>query len=160
MAKRMLVNVTPDCSDGKSPEDICNSADGKLRRLWIGESGDSQKLRVVPEAYRQKFRTQRKKESQSYIEFQRDKENALEKWCDSKRIEGDVEKLRQLILAEEFLNCVPEEIRVHLSERKTDLSYKMTALVDEYTLTHRKTEERVYMGSQGSRAKIKAELRP
>ena len=46
MAKRMLVNVTPDCTDGKSPESICNSADGKLRRLWIGESGDSQKLRV------------------------------------------------------------------------------------------------------------------
>ena len=70
------------------------------------------------------------------MEFLREKENALEKWCDSKRIDGDVEKLRQLILAEEFLNCVPEEVRVHLSERKTDVSYEMAALADEYTLTH------------------------
>ena len=57
---------------------------------------------LVPEAYRQRFRTQRKTENQSYVEFLREKENALEKWCDSKRIDGDVEKLRQLILAEEF----------------------------------------------------------
>ena len=33
MAERMLFNVTPDCTDGKSLEGICNSADGKLRRL-------------------------------------------------------------------------------------------------------------------------------
>lgn len=67
---------------------------------------------LVPEAYRQKFRLQRKKENQPYVEFVREKENALKKWCDAKKIEGDFEKLRQLILVEEFLNCVPEEIRV------------------------------------------------
>ena len=94
------------------------------------------------------------------MEFLREKENALDKWCDSKRIGGDVEKLRQLILSEEFLNCVPEEVRVHLSERKTDMSYKMAALADEYTLTNRKTKERIYMGSQGSRMEFKAELSP
>ena len=41
---------------------------------------------LVPEAYRQRFRMQRKKENQSYVEFLREKANALEKWCDSKRI--------------------------------------------------------------------------
>ena len=107
---------------------------------------------------RQRFRTQRKKENQSYVEFRREKENALEKWCDSKRI-GDVEKLRQLILAEEFLNCVPE-VRVHLSVRKTDVSYEMAALADEYTPTHRKTKGRIYTGSHGSRMKFKAESSP
>ena len=112
---------------------------------------------LVPEAYRQKFRTQRKTENQSYVEFLREKENALDKWCDSKRIDGDAEKLRQLILAEEFLNCVPEEVRVHLNERKTDVTYEMAALADEYILTHRKTKEKPYTGSK---VKFKAELRP
>ena len=115
---------------------------------------------LVPEAYRKRFRTQRKKENQSYVEFLRGKENALEKWCDSTTIGGDVERLRQLILAEEFLNCVPEEVRVHLSERKTDVSYEMAALADEYTLTHRKTKKKTYTGSQGSRMKLKAEFNP
>ena len=91
------------------------------------------------------------------MDFLREKENALDKWYDSKRIDGDAEKLRQLILAEEFLNCVPEEVRVHLSERKTDVNYEMAALADEYTLTHRKTKEKTYTGS---RVKFKAELSP
>ena len=55
-----------------------------------------------------------------------------------------MEKLRQLILAEEFLNCVPEEVRVHLSERKTNVSYEMAALADEYT----KNEEKNVHGIQ------------
>ena len=129
-----------------------NCADYDLVKAAVLKS-----FELVPEAYRQKFRTQRKTENQSYGEFLREKENALDKWCDSKRIDGDAEKLRQLILAEEFLNCVPEEVRVHLSERKTDVTYEMAALADEYILTHRKTKEKPYTGSK---VKFKAELRP
>ena len=129
-----------------------NCADYDLVKAAVLKS-----FELVPEAYRQKFRTQRKTENQSYVEFLREKENALDKWCDSKRIDGDAEKLRQLILAEEFLNCVPEEVRVHLSERKTDMTYEMAALADEYILTHRKTKEKTFTGN---RVKFKAELRP
>ena len=129
-----------------------NCADYDLVKAAVLKS-----FELVPEAYRQKFRTQRKTENQSYVEFLREKENALDKWCDSKRIDGDAEKLRQLILAEEFLNCVPEEVRVHLSERKTDVTYEMAALADEYILTHRKTKEKTFMGN---RVKFKAELSP
>ena len=129
-----------------------NCADYDLVKAAVLKS-----FELVPEAYRQKFRTQRKTENQSYVEFLREKENALDKWCDSKRIDGDAEKLRQLILAEEFLNCVPEEVRVHLSERKTDVTYEMAALADEYILTHRKTKEKPYTGN---RVKFKAELSP
>ena len=129
-----------------------NCADYDLVKAAVLKS-----FELVPEAYRQKFRTQRKTENQSYVEFLREKENALDKWCDSKRIDGDAEKLRQLILAEEFLKCVPEEVRVHLSERKTDVTYEMAALADEYILTHRKTKEKTFTGN---RVKFKAELRP
>ena len=129
-----------------------NCADYDLVKAAVLKS-----FELVPEAYRQKFRTQRKTENQSYVEFLREKENALDKWCDSKRIDGDAEKLRQLILAEEFLNCVPEEVRVHLSERKTDVTYEMAALADEYILTHRKTKEKTFTGN---RVKFKAELSP
>ena len=129
-----------------------NCADYDLVKAAVLKS-----FELVPEAYRQKFRTQRKTENQSYVEFLRGKENALDKWCDSKRIDGDAEKLRQLILAEEFLNCVPEEVRVHLSERRTDVTYEMAVLADEYILTHRKTKEKTFTGN---RVKFKAELRP
>ena len=36
----------------------------------------------------------------------------------------------------------------------------MAALADEYPFIHRKTKERLFMGSQGSRMKFKAELSP
>ena len=129
-----------------------NCADYDLVKAAVLKS-----FELVPEAYRQKFRTQRKTENQSYVEFLREKENVLDKCCDSKRIDGDAEKLRQLILAEEFLNCVPEEVRVHLSERKTDVTNEMAALADEYILTHRKTKEKTFTGN---RVKFKAEGRP
>ena len=129
-----------------------NCADYDLVKAAVLKS-----FELVPEAYRQKFRTQRKTENQSYVEFLREKENALDKWCDSKRIDGDAEKLQQLILAEEFLNCVPEEVRVHLSERRTDVTYEMAALADEYILTHRKTKEKTFTGN---RVKFKAESSP
>ena len=130
-----------------------NCADYDLVKAAVLKS-----FELVPEAYRQKFRTQKKKkENHSYVEFLLEKENALDKWCDSKRIDGDVEKLRQLILAEEFLNCVPEEVKAHQMERKIDVNYEMAALADEYILTHRKTKEKTYTGS---RVKFKAELSP
>ena len=129
-----------------------NCADYDLVKAAVLKS-----FELVPEAYRQKFRTQRKTENQSYVEFLREKEFALDKWCDAKRIDGDAEKLWQLILAEEFLNCVPEEVRVHLSERKTDVNYEMAALADEYVLTHRKTKEKTF---SGNRVKFRAELSP
>ena len=116
-----------------------NCADYELVKAAVLKS-----FELVPEAYRQRFRTQRKTENQSYVEFLWEKENALQKWCDSKRIDGDMEKLRQLILVEEFLNCVPEEVRVHLSERKTDVNYEISALADEYTLTLKNKRKTLY----------------
>ena len=62
-----------------------NCADYELVKVVILKS-----FELVPKAYRQKFRTQRKKENQTHGEFLRDKENTLEKWCDSESMEGDV----------------------------------------------------------------------
>ena len=52
-----------------------NCADYELVKTAILKS-----FELVPEAYRQRFRMQRKKENQSYVEFLREKENALEKY--------------------------------------------------------------------------------
>lgn len=40
---------------------------------------------LVPEAYRQKFRSYRKFESQTSVEFAREKEDLLDKWLTSKK---------------------------------------------------------------------------
>ena len=56
MAKRMLVNITPVCTDGKSPGAYAtllteNCADYESVKVAIFKS-----FELVPEAYRQKFR--------------------------------------------------------------------------------------------------------
>ena len=89
--------------------------------LSADDSSDYEKVKkavlrayeLVPEAYRQKFRNLRKDDRQSYMEFARQKERLFEDWCESWNVE-DLDDLKELILLEEFKNCINNEIKTHL----------------------------------------------
>ncbi len=68
---------------------------------------------LVPEAYRQQFRSH-KIFSQTFVEFAREKGVLFDKWCTSSKI-SDFQTLRELIILEEFKNCVPERVVVYLN---------------------------------------------
>ena len=71
------------------------------------------------------------------MEFAREKEMLFNKWCASQQVGSNFEKLKQLILLEEFKTCVPTPIKTYLEEQKvTDLS-RAASLADDYKLTHR-----------------------
>ena len=53
-----------------------------------------------------------KRENQTYTEFAREKETLFNKWCSSKEIDN-FEKLRQLLLIEEFKKRLPNEVKTH-----------------------------------------------
>ena len=55
---------------------------------------------LVPEAYRQNFRKCRKNEKQTFTEFACTKEDLFDRWCTSKEVAKNYEKLRQMILVE------------------------------------------------------------
>ena len=65
---------------------------------------------LVPEAYRQKFQNTTKTDNQTYMEFAKVKESLFDRWCTSKDIDEDFVKLRQLVLVEEFKNCVSRRL--------------------------------------------------
>ena len=92
---------------------------------------------LVPEAYRQNFRKCGKDEKQTYIEFARTKQALFDRWCTSKEVAKDYEKLRQMILLEEFKNCLPDNIKTYIEERKADNLQQAATLADDYSLTHR-----------------------
>jgi hypothetical protein len=46
---------------------------------------------LVPEAYRQKFRDYKKESDKTFVEFAREKERLLERWC-------TYDSLRQLMI--------------------------------------------------------------
>ena len=45
-------------------------------------------------------------------------------------------KLRQLLLLEEFKNCLPSEVKTYLDEHKVESLQRGATLADDYTLTH------------------------
>ena len=92
---------------------------------------------LVPEAYRQKFRNSKKGESQTYVEFARTKETLFDRWCTSKEVQNDFGRLRQLVLMEEFKNCLPSEIKTYLDEQKVDSLHQAAVRADDYALTHK-----------------------
>ena len=90
---------------------------------------------LVPEAYRQTFRDLQKKETETYVEFAYEKKILFDKWCRSRKIEEDVEKLRQLILLEEFKGSMPYAVKTHLEEQNVTELDKAAILADDYVLT-------------------------
>ena len=54
----------------------------------------------------------------------------------SNTIENNYEKLRQLLLIEEFKNCVPSEVITYLDEKKADTLSQAAMLADDHVLTH------------------------
>ncbi|KAG7471871.1 hypothetical protein MATL_G00102630 [Megalops atlanticus] len=90
---------------------------------------------LVPEAYRQKFRNHVKTTNQTFVEFARDKASLFDKWLHACKV-SDFDRLKELLLLEEFKNCLPERI-VYLNEQKVTSVAQAAVLADEYVLTHK-----------------------
>ncbi|XP_066952535.1 calponin homology domain-containing protein DDB_G0272472-like [Macrobrachium rosenbergii] len=96
----------------------------------------------VPEAYRQKFRELKKASNETYSEFARCKERLFEDWCNSRKV-GNMQDMRELILLEEFKNCVPKDLKAHLEETQVETLKVAAELLDDSSLTHKKVYEDV-----------------
>ena len=88
------------------------------------------------EAYHQKFRNCQRDISQTFVEFARVKEQLFDRWCHSKKVNKDFEKLRQLILIEEFKRRIPFHMKTFIDEKQVENLQKAADLADEYFLTH------------------------
>ena len=124
---------------------------GKAREIYtqlsIEQSSDYKTVKhiilkgyeLVPEAYRQKFRTCKKESGQTHVEFARIKEQLFDKWCSSQKIDKNHEKLRQLILVEEFKRCLQSDVKSFLDEKQVQTLEDAARLSDDYSLTHKST---------------------
>ena len=121
---------------------------GKAREIFAQLSVEqSQKYEYVkdvvlrgyqlnPEAYRQKFRNCQRDISQTFVEFARVKEQLFDRWCHSKKVNKDFEKLQQLILIEEFKRRIPFHMKTFIDEKQVENLQQAADLADEYFLTH------------------------
>lgn len=86
---------------------------------------------LVPEAYRQQFRARKKNTCQTYTEFVQDKRILFDRWCASSKAE-DFTTLRELVLLEDFKQCLPERMVLYLNEQKVTALPHAAVLADEF----------------------------
>ena len=87
---------------------------------------------LVPEAYRQKFRNCKKDSNQTHVEFARNKEQLFDRWGCSKKIDQNYDKLRQLVLVEEFKRCIQSDVKTFLCEKQVETLEEAARLADDY----------------------------
>ena len=71
------------------------------------------------------------------MEFAHQKEALFNRWCASQQVGNSNEKLKQLVLLEEFKKCVSTPIKTSLEEQKVDDLQRAAILADDYKLTHK-----------------------
>ena len=114
--------------------------------LGVAESSDYEKVKAailkayefVPEAYRQKFRKYRKFDNQTFVEFSREKEDLFDHWFRSKKLDKTFANLRQVILVEEFKECVSQDLKTHLEDKNVKTLEEAAVISDTYALSHKK----------------------
>ena len=113
--------------------------------MSVEDSSDYEKVKtnilkayeLVPEAYRQKFRNYKKFDYQTYVEFSRNQEDHFDQWLRSKNI-NNFDNLRNLMLIEQFKNCLHPELKTHIDEKEVKNLNEAAVLADSYTLTHKR----------------------
>ena len=60
----------------------------------------------------------------------------FDKWCQASKVKT-MDDLRELLLLEEFKNCLPERVVIYLNEQKVSSITAAAVLADEFALTHK-----------------------
>ena len=74
--------------------------------------------------------------NRTFTEFVQEKAQLFDRWCMSEKI-NSYEKLHELILIEEFKNCLGTHIRTFVNDQKADKLMEAPHLADNYSLTHK-----------------------
>lgn len=102
---------------------------------------------LIPEAYRQRFRSMRKRSDQTNVEFARELRLQYQKWCVASNVKT-FDNMMDLIVLEQFKNTLPERVATYVAEKEAKNEAEAAVLVDQYELTHKAhTGERLHLAS-------------
>uniref|UniRef100_A0A674APU8 SCAN box domain-containing protein n=1 Tax=Salmo trutta TaxID=8032 RepID=A0A674APU8_SALTR len=91
---------------------------------------------LVPEAYRQRFRTLERHDKHTHVEFARKLSSQFNRWCSASAV-MTFQGLCDLIMLEQFKDTIPDYIATYINERKVKTVAEAAVLADEYVLTHK-----------------------
>uniref|UniRef100_A0A674MSI3 SCAN box domain-containing protein n=1 Tax=Takifugu rubripes TaxID=31033 RepID=A0A674MSI3_TAKRU len=102
---------------------------------------------LIPEHYRQRFRTWKKTEKQTHVDVARELISLCNRWCTAVGVKT-FQELFDLVVLEQFKNIVPERIATYINEHQIKTAAQAAVLADEFVLTHksfRDTSQRDYV---------------
>lgn len=91
---------------------------------------------LVPEAYRQKFRSLQKGDKETYVEYVRQKERHFDRWCKSRNVDSYA-NLKNLIQLEDFRDNLPRAVKAHIDDLDVQNVHKAAERADDYTVIHK-----------------------
>ena len=89
----------------------------------------------VPEEYRRKFRSYQRLPGESHLDLCRRQSILLTRWLNASDI-NSLEDLKELVLMEQFRNCISRDLSVYLLERETKEVQKAAKLADAWEVIH------------------------
>ncbi|KAK0132100.1 Retrovirus-related Pol polyprotein from transposon 412 [Merluccius polli] len=91
---------------------------------------------LVPEAYRQRFRSWQKSDKQTYAEWASDLTNFFHRWLTSEDVDT-FDGLCDLMILEQLKNTLPDRIATYINEHKVKSATDGAVLADNYSLIHK-----------------------
>ena len=122
---------------GKGQEAVSALSSTQCRDYATVKDAVLKAYELIPEAYRQRFRTMRKKDEQNNVEFARELGTQFNRWCAAAHV-VTLEDLRELILLEQFKNTLHERVATHLTDQNVKTIAAGAVKADEYVLNHNK----------------------
>lgn len=106
---------------------------------------------LVPEAYRQSFRSLERKVDQTYVELVRDLSTHFKRWLTALDV-ATFEDLCELMVLEQFKNVLPDRVATYIIERRRVTAADAAVSADEYMLLHKSSfrECRNVLGVRGN----------
>ncbi|XP_034001760.1 uncharacterized protein LOC117494871 [Trematomus bernacchii] len=92
--------------------------------------------KLVPEAYRQRFRSWVKGDKQTHVEFVCDLTSHFQRWCAAAKVVS-FDGLCELIVLEQFKDVIPQRVVTYVNEQKPSTALRAAELADDFVLTHK-----------------------
>ena len=117
---------------GKSMRIFSELSDSVIRDFDRLQAALLAAYELTPENYRKKFREIKKIESENYTDFAFKLQNNFKRWLHSVGSYDNIDKLRQTMLMEQFLQTVTVELKIWLVDQKPKTIDEMARLADQY----------------------------
>src|SRR6218665_3253076 len=91
----------------------------------------------IPEFYRKKFRNLTRGHLETFSNFAFRLQLPFHSWIDGANVANDADKLKELFKLEQFVNCLPKDIRKSVLERHPTSLMEAAKLADEYEVLTR-----------------------